>query len=274
MEDECPICLETPRIHDAVITPCAHIFCRDCLVSFLRENASKARVAQGSAASAASMLQCPDGECPCCNEVIKASRIIAMSKSSQDGRTTTTYLISDNVSPSILRVKKEAPPAVNIGARQALENALGGAESSKLLAVITELRNIWELDPRTKVIVFSQFLGFLNLMEISLKKNGIPFNRLDGKLNLKERIAVLEKFNSMAKERPEDDEISSNDGSVLLVSMKAGGVGLNLVGESVVRVFRPCICFLSMFSNDVPSLFVKIFSCLFGIYCRSLVECR
>jgi DNA repair protein RAD5 len=35
IEDECAICLENPKIEDAVLTPCAHVFCRECLLGVL-----------------------------------------------------------------------------------------------------------------------------------------------------------------------------------------------------------------------------------------------
>jgi len=42
------------------------------------------------------------------------------------------------------------------------------------------------------VLIFSQYLVFLDLLEAALRKQGIPSGRLDGKLSLKERVAVLE----------------------------------------------------------------------------------
>ena len=65
-------------------------------------------------------------------------------------------------------------------ARRVLENAINGAPSSKLEAVIKELHAVWEQDPGSKVLIFSQFLGFLDLIEAALKEKEIPTNRLDG----------------------------------------------------------------------------------------------
>ncbi|MCK7490831.1 MAG: SWF/SNF helicase family protein [Comamonadaceae bacterium] len=90
---------------------------------------------------------------------------------------------------------KTAEPSVHLAARKTLENALRGSGSSKLTAVINELHSVWELDPRSKVLIFSQYLGFLDLLEAALRKQGIPSGRLDGKLSLKERVTVLEGLN-------------------------------------------------------------------------------
>jgi SNF2 family DNA or RNA helicase len=122
-----------------------------------------------------------------------------------------------------------------------LEKALRGAGSSKLTAVIEELHKVWETDPRSKVLIFSQYLGFLDLLEAALRNHSIPSGRLDGKLSLKERVSVLEKFR---QEVPpvggdNDDDRSCRIGSVLLMSMRAGGVGINVVEASTAFLCDP-----------------------------------
>jgi SNF2 family DNA or RNA helicase len=188
-----------------------------------------------------SVLQCPDGECPCCNEKIDAKRIIALSKSESD--TLTTSYLTD-MKPSVNSVKREImetqegnPHAV---ARQILVNAVNGAESSKMTAIMKELFSIWQLDPKSKVLIFSQYLGFLDLMEAQLRTNGIPFFRLDGSLSLKERMVVLEEFRSSRQPNLENGATDDlNKGTVLLMSMSAGGEGLNLVAASSVFIVDP-----------------------------------
>ena len=84
------------------------------------------------------------------------------------------------------------------------------------------------------MLIFSQFLRFLDIMEICLDKNHIPYCRLDEKLSLKERLKVLNNFNhdnSIPYYHP-----TTNTGSVLLISMKTGGVGLILVAASSVFI--------------------------------------
>jgi DNA repair protein RAD5 len=240
LSDECAICLENPKIDEAVLTPCAHIFCRECLVGFLREKASKMTTNENKP-NIGSVLQCPDGECPCCNEKIDAKRIIALSKSESD--TLTTSYLTD-MKPSVNSVKREImetqegnPHAV---ARQILVNAVNGAESSKMTAIMKELFSIWQLDPKSKVLIFSQYLGFLDLMEAQLRTNGIPFFRLDGSLSLKERMVVLEEFRSSRQPNLENGATDDlNKGTVLLMSMSAGGEGLNLVAASSVFIVDP-----------------------------------
>lgn len=71
-----------------------------------------------------------------------------------------------------------------------------------------------------KTVIFSQYTRMLNIMRQDLQKLGIPFEYLDG--SSKNRLGIVKKFN-------EDENIP-----VFLVSLKAGGAGLNLVGADTV----------------------------------------
>ena len=120
-------------------------------------------------------------------------------------------------------------------ARLILQDSLQqGGDSSKIMAVMNELDAIWRLDPGSKVIIFSQFLGFLDLMETKMGSESVPFFRLDGKLSLNKRMEVLEEFRSCTTGN--DNNRGVQRGSVLLMSMGAGGEGLNLVAASSVFI--------------------------------------
>lgn len=223
--EECPICLETPKVHDAVCTPCAHVFCRDCLVDYLTENGPKSKN---------HFQRCPDGKCPNCNEKIEARKIIALYKNA-DGQTKTCYLWNESSHASTNRIapKQDTPTKITTAvARQTLEDALHGAGSAKLKAILKELEKVWDQDPGSKVLIFSQFLGFLDLIGTALTQEGIPHGRLDGSLSARERVQAIEKF-----------KLGSNGdsriGSVMLLSTKSGGVGLNLVVASTVFIADP-----------------------------------
>jgi len=231
LKEECSICLEPINIHESVVTPCFHIFCRDCLVGVLR----KTKAPQDSASSKAlAMLRLPNGPCPVCNEEIETSKILRLSESG--GHIHTSYLLTSMVQPTLVANREGDGTA-----RQTLETAVRGSSSSKLTAILQELEKVWEEEPGSKVLIFSQFLGFLDLVEESFKKDGIPYARLDGKLSLKDRVRVLNEFGShimdtgrRQKELPLGTK--QHAGSVLLISMKAGGVGLNLVAANTVFI--------------------------------------
>lgn len=76
------------------------------------------------------------------------------------------------------------------------------------------------IESKHKTVIFSQYTRMLGIMREDLKKMGIPFEYLDG--SSKNRMAIVKRFN-------EDEKIP-----VFLVSLKAGGSGLNLVGADTV----------------------------------------
>ncbi|KAK3043438.1 hypothetical protein RJ639_002017 [Escallonia herrerae] len=98
-------------------------------------------------------------------------------------------------------------------------------ESSKVLKLLECLERV--IQSGEKCIVFSQWTSFMDLLEIPLKRRGIGFLRFDGKLSQKHRERVLKEFT----------ETSEN--MVLLMSLKAGGVGLNLTAASNVFLMDP-----------------------------------
>lgn len=71
-----------------------------------------------------------------------------------------------------------------------------------------------------KTVIFSQYTRMLQIMRDDLEQMGIRFSYLDG--SSKNRLEVVKQFN-------EDQSIP-----VFLVSLKAGGTGLNLVGADTV----------------------------------------
>ncbi|KAL9225619.1 hypothetical protein vseg_001521 [Gypsophila vaccaria] len=168
-QGECPICLEV--FEDAVLTPCAHRLCRECLLASWRNAAS--------------------GLCPVCRKTISRQDLITAPTDSR-------FRVD---------VKKN------------------WVESTKVSSLLSELENL--RPSGSKSIVFSQWTAFLDLLEIPFTRNNISFLRLDGTLNQQQRERVLKKFSE------------DNDVMVLLMSLKAGGVGINLTAASNAFVVDP-----------------------------------
>ena len=76
-------------------------------------------------------------------------------------------------------------------------------------------------------VVFSGWTSHLDLIEMALEDNEIQYVRLDGRMSRTERSASLERFRDDATVR------------VILVSIAAGGLGLNLTSASKVYVMEP-----------------------------------
>ncbi|KAI1437179.1 SNF2 family N-terminal domain-containing protein [Xylaria sp. CBS 124048] len=82
-------------------------------------------------------------------------------------------------------------------------------------------------EPPFKSVVFSAWTSHLDLIEIALTSANIGFTRLDGKMNRPARSAAMTAFR-------EDKAIH-----VILVSISAGGLGLNLVTGNTVYMMEP-----------------------------------
>jgi len=95
--------------------------------------------------------------------------------------------------------------------------------SAKLEALSEQLSLV--VEQGKKALVFSQFTTLLDIVESELERGKISFTRLDGKTsNRKERVARFQTDPSC---------------SVFLVSLKAGGVGLNLTAAEYVFLLDP-----------------------------------
>lgn len=95
--------------------------------------------------------------------------------------------------------------------------------SSKVQILLDQLETA--VSEGHKALVFSQWTSFLDLIEPHLKAAGITFNRLDG--STKDRGAVVDAFQD------------PGGPSVMLLSLKAGGTGLNLTAADHVFLMDP-----------------------------------
>ncbi|PON62219.1 TNF receptor-associated factor [Trema orientale] len=99
--------------------------------------------------------------------------------------------------------------------------------STKIEALREEIRFMIEKDGSAKGIVFSQFTSFLDLINYSLQKSGINCVQLNGSMSLAARDAAIKKFTEIP------------DCKIFLMSLKAGGVALNLTIASHVFLMDP-----------------------------------
>ena len=99
------------------------------------------------------------------------------------------------------------------------ETSLSSAKLELFGEVVSEL-----LENRHKALVFSQFVGHLNLIREFLDARNIAYRYLDGSTPPKERQKEVEAF-------------QSGEGDLFLISLKAGGMGLNLtVADYVIHM--------------------------------------
>lgn len=104
-----------------------------------------------------------------------------------------------------------------------IDSAYSTKHSAKTQLIIDQLKDIISMGH--KVLVFSQFTKMLSIVKNFIEKEKINFEYLDGKT--KKRQETVERFNSNA------------NCSVFLISLKAGGVGLNLTSADYCFILDP-----------------------------------
>ena len=95
----------------------------------------------------------------------------------------------------------------------------GSAKFEQLMQILEESRNAGR-----RVLIFSQFTGMLSLIGRELANDGRSFFYLDGQTPSEERVKLCERFNG-------------GEGDLFLISLKAGGTGLNLTGADTVILY-------------------------------------
>ncbi|RLN48531.1 hypothetical protein BBJ29_007408 [Phytophthora kernoviae] len=197
---ECPICLDPPQ--KAVLTPCAHVLCEECL----RESLSND----------------PENGCPVCRTVVDMDKVFALPPpfSKAQGEK------SPSMRSAVEELVQEDKPASDDDGT--------GFESAKLQQLLRDLKAIKlendhaeSPDQRRKVVVFSQWTSMLDMVSQLLKRNGFLHCTFNGSLSQEARERVLTRFEK-------DPSVE-----VLVISLKAGGVGLNLTCASVVILLDP-----------------------------------
>ncbi|XP_017158143.1 helicase-like transcription factor isoform X2 [Poecilia reticulata] len=101
--------------------------------------------------------------------------------------------------------------------------------SSKVQALMGNLLRLRSEDVGLKCLVVSQFTRFLTVLQTPLREHGFSFVRLDGTMSQKKRTRIIQEFQSSATDSPR----------IMLLSLKAGGVGLNLTAASRVFLMDP-----------------------------------
>ncbi|XP_051938309.1 transcription termination factor 2 [Hippocampus zosterae] len=93
------------------------------------------------------------------------------------------------------------------------------SRSTKISAIVSELEAIRASGDNQKSVIMSQWTSMLGIMAVHLKQMGLRYGVIDGTVNPKRRMDLVEEFNTNPK-----------GPQVMLVSLCAGGVGLNLIG--------------------------------------------
>lgn len=205
---ECSICTQAPiSMGELTLTECGHQYCFHCIlehIEFQTKNGSNPL-------------------CPDCRHPISNYRLFKAAP-------------KDTSKKKVRFHTKEITDDIYASYNFHLYHYDPNKTSSKIQALVSHLRMLKEQSPGEQVVVFSQFSSYLDLIENELRllesNEDLEFvvYKFDGRLNLNEREKILQKF-------------ARKDGhgkiTVLLLSLKAGGVGLNLTCASKAFMMDP-----------------------------------
>ena len=204
---KCIICMEKER--NALLVPCGHIYtCSDCTKIFRkRKNA-----------------------CPVCRATIRKVIVQTPSSSSSSSSSNNGSNSSRSTSTTTTTTRKRASSSKNIllGRKSIVQQLTmdNFESSSKVEAVLRHVKALAKTKGN-KGIIFSQYNRMIDIVEWRLKDAGYNVVKLVGTMSLKQRSAVLHQFKT-------DPDIH-----IIIMSLKAGGEGLNLQEASHVFVLEP-----------------------------------
>ncbi|KAI8924726.1 SNF2 family N-terminal domain-containing protein [Entophlyctis helioformis] len=208
-DDKCCACDNTidGQERTVALSACGHLFCGECAQRIPKKRG---------------------GQCPQCSALITAKDI----KEYPDLDTTTADAVDDEGGEVIpLNMpdmdSKMVQPASGSGVLQGHWLLY----PTKVTALLNHLVSVRDADvagePPVKSVVFSQWREMLNMLERPLRDHGFGYAKLDGTMNRQQRLTSLQAF----KTDPHT--------TVLIVSLKTGGVGLNLTVASRVYIMEP-----------------------------------
>jgi SNF2 family DNA or RNA helicase len=205
MGQECPLCFDV--MQNEVFTKCGHIFCKECIDQVLNSTHS----------SDSDVASCP---CPICRKQIKQTELYpaswfveGLNMTRDDIQTIVPKNSTDTSSKELESILLSMHPSGQF------DEWITSSKIKKLLEILVETR---KRDRTIKTVIFSQWTGFLNLIQTALNLHRFQFVRYDGTMSVQERVDAVDSFTS------------DKSKTVALISLRAGGVGLNLTCASQV----------------------------------------
>ncbi|KAJ1863039.1 DNA repair protein rad16 [Coemansia sp. RSA 989] len=190
----CSLCSE--EAEDPIVSKCHHVFCR-----------LEAHQYAAGAADATAL------RCPACFALFEIDLAQPELVAKRPQAATATLMESMMTTPSTREYRRSIVNRIDMQRWRS---------STKIEALVEELSRLRQGNASIKSIVFSQFVNFLDLIQWRLNRAGFSVCRLDGRMSPTQRDAVIRAF------------MTKPEFTVFLVSLKAGGVALNLTEASHV----------------------------------------
>ncbi|KAG7377159.1 hypothetical protein PHYPSEUDO_012067 [Phytophthora pseudosyringae] len=195
----CTICHE--YVEDGVGAKCGHEFCRECVKEYIE-----------------SLPAGGEATCPTCSKplTVDLSRPVG-------------EVISSEPAKEAVR----SPKGVNLSSfhRNSILHRISDIHafqsSTKIEALMQELELMRIRDPSGKAIIFSQFVNMLDIIQHRLQLGGVKCVKLSGNMSMSVRDRTIKTFR-------DDPSVTA-----FLISLKAGGVALNLTVASHIFLMDP-----------------------------------
>ena len=215
------------------MTPCLHIYCPNCVKHF------------ADAARGLSYKSNRPGVCPACQQSVMFSCVEIRHDRADTEHDTLTLrrgselarsgLVSNGGPAASLSSSSSSSSSSSPSTSPSFPSSLGeySGPHTKTRALVEELlenkarSEAHPDEPPYKSVVFSGWTSHLDLIELALNDAGISHCRLDGKMSRIARTQAMDTF----RENPSVQ--------VILVSIMAGGLGLNLTTANTVYVMEP-----------------------------------
>ncbi|TYZ61015.1 hypothetical protein PybrP1_009595 [[Pythium] brassicae (nom. inval.)] len=205
-EQLCAICHEDAE--DPVAAKCGHTFCRECVKEFIE-----------------SLPVGAEATCPSCSQLLTVELERNQAQELEDA--------SERSAATSKPPKKSSTKSVDLSHyhKASILHRIADMESfqtsTKIEALMQELALMRQRDPSGKAIIFSQFVNMLDIIQHRLQLGGVKCVKLSGNMSMDVRDRTIKAFR-------DDSSITA-----FLISLKAGGVALNLTIASHIFLMDP-----------------------------------
>lgn len=203
----CPMCFDVVDQSSIVILhPCGHMICDGCVDGFFDSDRND------------------DDTVPCvmCRQKVSENSLISYSIYNQ--------VVNESLNFDDLKAQYGLGSARKTTTGEKINKIIhdrgGFTLSAKLQKTLDIIRDVVKNSSDEKIIVFSHFTGTFDLMSKALQDSKIKQLRYDGTMNIDMKNTVIRRF-------------YQGDERVLLISLKAGNVGLTLTCASHVIIMDP-----------------------------------
>lgn len=228
--EECPVCMDMSN-NPSIVIPCGHAFCKDCIVR-IHALASSRAIHYGNEGESA--------VCPTCRGPLAVGKVIAWTTfqkvfGPQDQGVADVVGLQPDKGKGPARLDAQAMNKLRRNAFSSEDNMnqyiaeleRDWMSSAKIDKCMEVLEAISQRDTTEKTIIFSQWTSLLQLLEVPIHRKGWKYRRYDGSMDSRARNDAVIQFT-------DDPNIK-----IMLISLKAGNSGLNLVAASQVIILDP-----------------------------------